>query len=235
MIIALVLAAASFILSASAGLGGSLILVPTMSLILGPKQGITLAALLLGCNNIAKVFAYRHVIPLRETLVVILLTILGTAIGAQLLVAAPISWVNTAIIASIGWTFVSERIEFDGMRRVSAPFLAFCAGATSGFSGSSGPLKGIALRNLGFDRLHLVGAASVVSLTADAIKATIFLHASLMDETSWRIALFALPLMPLATYTGRHINARIGERAYSGLFWIVMTGYSVRLVLFALP
>lgn len=66
------------------------------------------------------------------------------------------------------------------------------------------------------------------------MKTTIFLHASLIDQTSWTIALGALPLMPLAAYAGRYVNSRIGERAYAGLFWAVMTGYSIRLLVFAL-
>ena len=41
----LVATSAAFVLSASAGLGGSLILVPALSAILGPKPGIALAAL----------------------------------------------------------------------------------------------------------------------------------------------------------------------------------------------
>src|SRR5688572_18807258 len=48
----LVCAGLAFLLSASAGLGGSLLLVPVFALLLGPKQGIALAALLLMGNNI---------------------------------------------------------------------------------------------------------------------------------------------------------------------------------------
>ncbi|HAS77070.1 MAG TPA: sulfite exporter TauE/SafE family protein, partial [Marinobacter adhaerens] len=46
---------ASFIVSAAAGLGGSLILVPAMMMAIGTKEGIAVAALLLACNNVAKV------------------------------------------------------------------------------------------------------------------------------------------------------------------------------------
>ena len=44
---------ASFIVSAAAGLGGSLILVPAMMMAIGTKEGIAVAALLLACNNVA--------------------------------------------------------------------------------------------------------------------------------------------------------------------------------------
>ncbi|MDQ3698341.1 MAG: TSUP family transporter, partial [Gemmatimonadota bacterium] len=107
---------------------------------------------------------------------------------------------------------------------------ALGAGATSGFSGTSGPLKGIALRGLGLDRARLVGAASAVSLAGDATKAVVFLHASLLDSAHWPILLWALPLMPITALVGRRINRQIGERAYTTLFWLVIAGYSARLL-----
>jgi hypothetical protein len=37
--------------------------------------------------------------------------------------------------------------------------------------------------------------------------------------------------MLVATFSGRQINQRIGERGYTVLFWGVMTGYTARLLL----
>jgi len=42
--------------------------------------------------------------------------------------------------------------------------------------------------------------------------------------------LAAVPLMVLATFSGRRINRDIGERGYTWLFWSVMAGYTLRLV-----
>jgi uncharacterized protein len=230
ILLALGCAALSFMLSAAAGLGGSLILVPVLGLLLGAKQGIAVAAILLGCNNIAKVLAYRRTIPLRAALGVLALTVVGTAIGAQLLIAAPERWVTAAIVLTLGVSFLVEHKQLQRLRRASSPLLAFFAGATSGFSGTSGPLKGVALRNLGLDRLHLVGAASVVSLAGDAMKAVIFTQAALIDATSFLLIFGAIPVMPLATVAGRYLNRRIGEQAYRILFWSVIAGYSIRLL-----
>lgn len=229
--LSLACAALAFLLSASAGLGGSLLLVPALALLLGPKQGIALAALLLMGNNVAKVIAYRHTIPLRAVAVVLVLTLAGTFVGAQLLLGAPETWVSAAIILAFALSFVAELIGTVRWLRGSTPLLAFAAGATSGFSGTSGPLKGMALRNLGLDRLHLVGAASVVSLAGDAMKTAIFARAGLLDATSLWVLVLAIPLMLLATLAGRRLNRQMGERAFAALFWVVIAGYSVRLVL----
>jgi hypothetical protein len=62
-------------------------------------------------------------------------------------------------------------------------------------------------------------------------KTTIFTEASLLGTESYVMALVAVPLMIVSTFTGRRINQRIGEKGYTGLFWGVMAGYTVRLVL----
>jgi hypothetical protein len=225
----LVFAAVAFTLSACVGMGGSLILVPALSLLMGSKPGVALAGLLLAGNNVAKVVAYRRTLPFWPIAGVLLPTTLGAYAGATLLVAAPAFWVSAAVITVIGLSFLAENRDASRLRYLSAPVLALFAGLSSGFAGTSGPLKGIALRGLTGDRLHLAGAASVVSLVADVAKATVYVRASLIDQTSWTIAGWAFLLTPFAVAVGYRLNQRIGEPAYRLVFWLVMFGYSVRL------
>jgi uncharacterized membrane protein YfcA len=205
--------------------------VPALALVLGAKEGIALAALLLALNNVVKVIAYRQTIPLRASAAVIALTILGTALGARLLVVAPESAIGLAVVISIGASLVLERANAGRLlRHFSAPGLAFASGATSGFTGTSGPLKGLALRNLELDRFNLVGAASAVSLAGDATKTAIFADAALLGPDAIVTAALCAPLMLVATFAGRRINREVGERGYALLFWTVMFGYSARLL-----
>jgi len=230
LVFLLVAAAASFVVSASAGLGGSLILVPTLSIALGAKEGIALAALLLAANNVPKLWVYRAHVPWRAAAWVIAVTILGAYLGALALVNAPEVAVQVGVVVAIGLSLVFERV---GTRRVltgSAAPIAFAAGATSGFSGTSGPLKGVALRNLRLDRFHLVGAASAVSLAGDAAKTSVYAEASLLDTGSFVVAGVLVPVMIASTLAGRRINRGLGERGYAVLFWGVMAGYTARLL-----
>lgn len=231
MVVTLIAVALSFTVSASAGLGGSLLLVPILALVLGTKEGVALAALLLAANNVVKVFAYRETLPLRKTLVVIVLIAAGAALGSLLLVSAPERVVTGAVIVSFAIALLAERLDLARLRRLGGPLLAVGSGATSGFSGTSGPLKGMAIRQLELDRAHFVGAASLVSLAGDATKAAVFTEAGLLSGDSLIVALAAIPLMLVATFSGRRINRSIGERGYTSLFWGIMAGYTVRLVL----
>ncbi|MGB7860352.1 MAG: sulfite exporter TauE/SafE family protein [Acidimicrobiia bacterium] len=230
IVLTLIAVVVSFMISASAGLGGSLILVPTLALVLGTKEGVALAALLLALNNVVKVIAYRRTLPFRKALFVIVLVAIGALMGARLLVAAPEQLVTIAVIASFGLALIAERADLSRLRKVGGPLLALGSGATSGFSGTSGPLKGMAIRQLDLDRSHFVGAASLVSFAGDATKTAVYAGADLLGSTSVLIAVLAVPLMILATFTGRNINYSIGETGYTVLFWVVMSGYTLRLI-----
>jgi len=220
----------SFAVSASAGLGGSLVLVPTLALVLGTKQGVALAALLLAGNNVVKVLAYRETLPFRKAAMVVVLLAIGAAIGSRLLIAAPETVVTIGVITSFAAALVAERLDLEKVRTSGGPLLAFGSGATSGFSGTSGPLKGMAIRQLDLDRAHFVGAASLASLVGDATKTAVFAEAQLLDRTAVTVAVLAIPLMFVATLGGRKINRSLGEKGYTGLFWSVMAGYTVRLL-----
>ncbi|MEU8619083.1 sulfite exporter TauE/SafE family protein [Streptomyces sp. NPDC048623] len=228
--VVLVAVSAAFVLSASAGFGGSLILVPTLALVLGTKSGVALAALLLGANNLVKVYAYRATLPFRKAAVVIVLGAAGAFLGAKLLVSAPEEAVTIAVIVGFAVAFTLETLDLTRWRRAGSPVLAFAAGATSGFSGTSGPLKGLAVRGLDLDRLHLVGALSLASLVGDLTKTAVWTDAALLTGEDYLVALACLPLMIVGTFFGRRFNTRIGERGYTGLFWTVMLGYTGRLL-----
>jgi uncharacterized membrane protein YfcA len=222
---------ASFVVSASVGLGGSLVLVPVLVLAIGPREGVALAALLLAGNNVLKVIAYRATLPLRQSAMVLGCTIVGVLAGATALTRAPQDLVMVAVIASLALSLTLELRGASEVRRATSPALALAAGATSGFSGTSGPLKGVAVKNLGLDRLHTVGAASIVSLGGDLTKTAVFTEAGLLGPSALLVAAVSVPLMVLGTWTGRRLTGRLGERRWAALFWLTMVGYSARLML----
>jgi uncharacterized protein len=236
---------AAFTLSATAGFGGSLIMVPALTLLLGPKVGVALSALLLSWNNLFKLIAYRNFVKgvWKPGLAIVAFTLLGVFFGAKLLVAVPEVWVSWSVIVSFALTLAFElwkrlkaatpsqqlptrRLKFQST--IYAPVLACFSGATSGFSGTSGPLKGVALRNLNLDHMQFVAAASMVSFAGDLLKVGIFAEAGLLQGT-WNTLLWAVPLMLLGTYAGYRMNRNVEERWFSILFWTVMGAYTLRL------
>lgn len=228
-ILALVIPA-SFVLSSAAGLGGSLVLVPALVMALGAKEGIALATLLLATNNVFKIVADRRTLPVTQAVLISAAVMAGALLGAGLMVQAPESWIQIGVIAVLIATFAGDFLVTGPVRRAWAGLLAFGAGAISGFSGTSGPLKGLALRSLQLDRQHLVGAASIASLIGDLTKTAVFTQAGLLGQNQLILALVLLPVMVLCTLGGRKLNQQVGEKGYAILFWTVMAGYGARLV-----
>lgn len=226
---------ASFVLSSAAGFGGSLILVPALVMALGAKEGIALAALLLAANNVAKVVVYRKTVPIAKAALIAVAVMAGAALGASLMVQAPEQWVKIGVIIALVATFAGDflakgTLASGPVRKAWAGLLALTAGATSGFSGTAGPLKGVALRSLQLDRQYLVGAASLVSLVGDMTKAAVFTQSGLLGQSQLMLAALLLPVMALCTLGGRKLNQQVGEKGYAILFWTVMAGYTARLV-----
>ena len=230
LILLIVAALGAFAISASAGLGGSLLLVPSLMVVLGPKEGIVMAALLLSANNVAKFVAYRKTLPFRKALVVVVPTIIGAYLGATLLARAPESWVVTAVLASLAASLAYEAFSGTSQRQVGTPLLAGAAGITSGFSGTSGPLKGVAVKGLGLDRRLTVGAATLASLAGDVTKTLTFAGEGLLGSRQLFMAAALVPLMIGGTMLGYQFNGRLGDSGYTKWFWIIIGGYTLRLL-----
>lgn len=222
----------SLFISSIAGYGGSLLLVPALGLVLGPKEGIALAALLLGWNNVFKVIAYRRSLALRRGWPLLVVAAAGVWLGARVLISAPeglVVWavVGTAVSSLVVELVAGERTE-RARRHAAVPMMA-ASSVLSGVSGSSGPLKGISVRSLGLPRLEHVGVASSVSLVADALKVELFATAGLFDGVDLTILVLVVPVMPIGAWVGRAVNRRVDEAAFRWIFWSVVGGYTLRM------
>ena len=144
---------AAFVISSAVGLGGSLVLVPTLVIAVGAKEGVALAALLLACNNVVKVFAYRATLPFKKAGLVLACTILGAAIGASLLTAVPEQAVVAAVIASLGlsvlsglWALYLKLVEGVSFILTPLPLLAVMLFMLGGMSILMGLLAEVIMR-----------------------------------------------------------------------------------------
>ncbi len=216
-------------LSASCGLGGSLLLIPTLTLLLGVKEGIVLSSILLGLNNVVKTFYYRHHIKLKASLFLLLPMIIGSAIGALLMVQLNSKLLGFFLLAHICISFFVQRFSTGSIQRATGIGYAGLAGLCSGLSGTSGPLKGIAVRCFHQSKTALVATASVISLASDAVKSGVYLSQLSGIQLNTFVIAFGLVSMPIASSLGKRINEQMTTKAYDALFYTVMSGYVLRL------
>ncbi len=228
-IVACIVIFLSFLLSASCGLGGSLLLIPMLSLVLGVKEGIVLSSLLLGLNNIVKALYYRQYIRWKQTLWLLLPMAGGAAIGAVAMVHMQADWLGYFMAMHIIVSFAVQRWATTSIQKSTGIGYAALSGFCSGLSGTSGPLKGIAVRCFYQSKTTLVAAASVLSLATDSIKSGIYLSQIPGIAGNMMLLGFGIVIMPFATGLGRYLNQQMSTRVYDALFYTVMGGYVMRL------
>lgn len=238
----LILSASVFfacLISATVGQGGSLLMVPAMIGLFGPKNGVAIAALFLALNNVFKMVAYFKHIP-RQAMSLSVVTFIGAFVGASLMAQAPDRLVLAAVVLMMIAAFFIELLPRPERQvQGSLPhWLSYCyagtAGVTSGFSGTSGPLKGLSVKMMQLPPIQVVGGLTLLSFIGDVTKVGVFLSSGLISPhfvaTWWWIVL----LMPLATGLGRYLNTKkITPRAFNILFWSVMALYAARLIYFS--
>lgn len=220
----------SFLVSSSCGLGGSLILIPVLSAVLGIKEGIVVASILLGINNLVKVFFFRRGIKLKPISFLLVLMIAGTVIGSFLMLKADTNFLTGFLIFHLLLAFFIQRKATISVQRKTGLTYSFLSGFCSGLSGTSGPLKGLAVKCYMNEKLGIVAAASVLSLATDTTKSVIYLSQYTPTALTMEWFIYSIVVMPIATALGRYINQTMSLKAYEVLFYFVMTGYVFRLV-----
>ncbi|MEJ7737900.1 MAG: sulfite exporter TauE/SafE family protein [Chitinophagaceae bacterium] len=230
-VIVAILIFVSFLVSASCGMGGSLILIPALTLLFGIKESIIISSILLGLNNLVKVIFFRQYIRFRPILWIMLFIFAGAGIGAVLLLSINEKVVAVILLVHVIFSFFFQRNQHYEIRKKISWLIAFTAGLFSGIAGTSGPLKGIALKCNVFEKLELVAAASIISLVSDSTKSIIYLTRYSPEKFPTEILLFSIIVMPIATGLGKKLNQRLSQTAYDALFYCVLSGYVVRLFL----
>ena len=220
----------SFLLSASCGLGGSLILIPSLSILFGIKESIIISSLLLAMNNLVKVCLFRKSIQLLPVGGLLVCIAGGASLGALLLLKMDEKLITPIFILHVVFSFIFQRNKNLEVRKKVSLAISFVAGLLSGVAGSAGPLKGIALKCHVFTKTELVAAASLLSFVTDLTKSAIYLPAT-YSQLPWGIVWYSLLVMPIATALGRYLNRRMSETAYDALFYSVMSGYVLRLLI----
>lgn len=222
----------SFLISASAGMGGSLLLIPTLSYFIGVRDGIIISSILLGLNNCIKIFVFRKYIRLKNIVYLLIFMLTGAVAGSLLMMKIAEDILAVILFINIIFAFFIEKNAKSVVRKKISWLYSGLSGFFSGISGTSGPLKGMAIKCLELNKLQIVATASVLSFATDSAKAIIYVgNYNPLAGNSFNLLLISICMMPIATILGKRINHKISDVAYDVLFFSILSGYAVRLIL----
>lgn len=208
-------------------MGGSLILIPSLAICIGTKNAIPIAAILLCLNNMVKINLYFQWINVKKTLILMIPIGLGALIGSLLMIK-----MNDTVVSI--WLFVFLVLSFwntyhKNFSKLKLLFISFLAGLSSGFSGVSGPFKGLAIKNYFDDKFEVVAAASCISLVSDSVKSISFFFNTNVYQNFLFLIFPAIIIMPLASYLGKKFNEILKQATFDHLFYVIMLGYLIKI------
>ncbi len=225
------------VLRSFTGFGFALAAIPVFSLFLAPTQAVVLSAslsLVLSCLNLR---TYWGEIPLRPMLPLLLMALVGTAIGAAILTVISADqfqlWVGLSVIAAcFGLTF------FQPSTRWKSPALTWFTGLISG-------LMNGALAIPGPPMIIYAMLTEPEPKRSRALLMTFFLASSLIALASYGAAgfitmqsawyfLLALPALYVGDKLGYYLFQRFGDGFYRRIALVSLVAIGVTITLKAL-
>lgn len=213
MVLALMmLGLAAGALTTLAGMGGGVMLVLTLSLVIGPKAALVATAPALLFGNAHRLWLFRRDVDRRVGVPFVAGALPGSLVGGFLLPHLPtvaISWMMVGLTA-LGLAKVLKLVAWTPPRTLIAP-ASFVVGGLSATAGGAGVLAAPVLMASG-----LTGAAYVATGAAGAIA----MHAGrilsygvsglLTRETALTAGILTATILA-GNLVGKHLRARLGD------------------------
>lgn len=201
----------SEILGTLSGFGSSTFFVPIALQIESFKLVLALTAILHCFGNFFKIFLFRRDFLWAYFYKMAIPSVVMTGLGA-LMTATFSADLMTQILGAFLILFSTYSLFFK-KRALLLPqwlvvFLSALSGFLTGFIGTGGALRGLALSALQLPKNSFVALSSSIDIGGDFLRAFIYLRNGFMDWSQW----FYLPLLAIAAFAGASVGKKILSR-----------------------
>jgi uncharacterized protein len=221
----------SFVISASSGMGGSLLVIPAFSMLLGVKEAIVLSSVLLTLNNVSKFIFYYNYFSFKSIGYLLAFIVVGSVMGSYIMLQLNEVFLSVFLLVHIVASLVIQHYSTIQFKLAAGNGYAFLSGLFSGISGSSGPLKAISVRCRFVSNQEIAASVTVLSLFGDFSKCVVYLKHNTIAEANYKYIIIGILMMPLATWLGKKINKSVSIKGYNILFCAVLAGYILKIIL----
>jgi uncharacterized membrane protein YfcA len=215
------------------GTGSSLVMMPILVVMFGPRQAVPIMAVAAIMGNLGRVIAWRAEIDWRACASYCATAVPGAILGARLLLAIPPNWAETALgvfflalIPARRWLARREfRISTTHLLLVGAPL-----GVLTGVVVSTGPLTVPLFTFYGLERGGLLGTEAASSLGLYAAKAATFEALGALPPEVLLQGLVVGATLMAGSFVGRVVVLRLSSAAYRALIDGLMAFSGVSLL-----
>jgi uncharacterized membrane protein YfcA len=205
-----------FVVSATFGIGGVVLLIPMLSTTFPPAQAIALSAPVMLVNNLGKSVIYRRDLDVRALFYVSALSLPCAFLSALWTASVDERVLLLAVAALVVITLVVERVRERPFAMSSRALLAWgvVTGTISGLCGAAGPPTAIGLRSYGLQKGAFVATVSVFAVLLQFAKLPAYVATDVLPLRLWPLALLLSVLGIVAVLTGPRLLSRVPERRF---------------------
>lgn len=194
----MIVAFIGFVLSATFGVGGAMLLIPMLAQRMPAAHAVALAAPVMLFNNVLKAWVFRQHVSKRGTFLVSALALPFAFAGAYVAGAFDDRAILVGIVILIVLSIVVERMPISprgpDQRAVklgdrALVFWGGVTGAISGLCGAAGPPTAIGLRAWGLDKEAFVGTVAVFAVALQIVKMPAYIMTNVLPAERWPLAL----------------------------------------------
>ncbi len=222
----------SEILGTLSGFGSSTFFVPIALQFESFQLVLALTALLHCFGNLFKMFLFRKDFLWAHFFQLAIPSVLMTGVGALMTVTFNTDLMTQIlgaflILFSIYSLFIKKRALL--LPKWLAIFFSALSGFLTGFVGTGGALRGLALSAMQLPKNSFVALSSSIDIGGDFLRAFIYVKNGFMDWNQW----YYLPLLALAAFAGASLGKKILNKINQNLFekivaiFILLSGISM--------
>ena len=215
-VVVIVVGFVGFVISATFGIGGVVLLIPLLSTTLPPAQAVAVSAPIMLVNNLSKTWVYRKHLDKRALFYVSALAV-PTAFFAALLTAHIDDRVILLAVAAL--IILSVVVEHARARpvRLSDTALLFwglVTGAISGIAGAAGPPTAIGLKGYGLTREAFVATVAVFAVFLQLAKIPAYWSTNALPARLLPLCAVLGAVAVVAVAVGPPLLRRLPERSF---------------------
>lgn len=206
-----IIAFVSELVGTLSGFGSSTFFVPMALLIEGFQFVLVLTAILHCFGNSFRILIFRKYFQWKSFVLLVVPAIIFTGLGAILTTQFSAELMQktlgfTLMAISLLFFFTNKIISF--LPSWLAFLLSIASGFFTGFIGTGGALRGLALTALQLPKNTFIMTSASVDMGGDLLRAFIYLKNGYMDWDQW----FYIPHLGIAAFIGAQIGKKVIDR-----------------------
>ncbi len=223
------------------GIGLPMVVIPTLTLLVGLPTALSILAIPMICSNLWQVWQFRNRTSRSIPMGLFLASgAVGVGVGVWLLANIPGHWIEAGLgvllLLYLALRFAQPDMVLSPARAARiAPVIGVGSGALHGATGISGPLGVTYFHSMRLTRPDFVFCTGLMFLGFTLVQLPLLYAAGFFDVDTARLGLLCLPAVALGLVVGNWIARRVDKVLFDRLVLAIIVWMTVSLLWRSVP